>query len=114
MVPGSTLMYGSSFIRRTLRPRASRIAPRHAEVMPLPSEDTTPPGMKMNRVTFLPMGALFPRVMWAAWAARRGHVKLGPNAGAVAIGVRPSTDRLIGGDGVTPYQKSSNATSPYC
>jgi hypothetical protein len=27
-------------------PRASRIAPRHAEVIPLPSEETTPPVMK--------------------------------------------------------------------
>jgi hypothetical protein len=25
------------------RPRDSRIAPRHADVMPLPSEETTPP-----------------------------------------------------------------------
>ena len=43
-------------MRRTLRPRASRIAPRQAEVMPLPSEDTTPPVMKMNRVMSKPGG----------------------------------------------------------
>ncbi len=45
MVPGSTLMYGSSLIMLIVRPRASSIAPRQAEVMPLPSEDTTPPVM---------------------------------------------------------------------
>src|SRR4029079_19298889 len=56
IVPGSTLMYGSSFIRRTLSPRASRIAPRLAEVIPLPSEETTPPVMKMNRVMSKPGG----------------------------------------------------------
>src|SRR4051812_13974220 len=49
-------MYGSSFISRTLSPRASRIAPRLAEVMPLPSEETTPPVMKMNRVMSKPGG----------------------------------------------------------
>src|SRR5271165_2483475 len=30
------------------RPRASRIAPRDAEAMPLPSEETTPPVTKTN------------------------------------------------------------------
>src|SRR5690606_22923287 len=43
MVPGSTLMYGSSLMRVTLRPRDSSSAARDAEAMPLPSEDTTPP-----------------------------------------------------------------------
>src|ERR1700722_17663148 len=33
-----------------LRPRASRIAPREAEAMPLPRDDTTPPVTKTNRV----------------------------------------------------------------
>src|SRR6187551_1154089 len=50
MVPGSTLMYGSSFIIVTRRPRASRIAAREAAAMPLPSEETTPPVTKMSRV----------------------------------------------------------------
>ncbi len=43
MVPGSTLMYGSSFIMATFRPRASSSMPRLAESTPLPMEDTTPP-----------------------------------------------------------------------
>src|SRR5271154_7135240 len=34
----------------TLSPRASRIAPREADAMPLPSEETTPPVTKTNRV----------------------------------------------------------------
>src|SRR5512139_2751122 len=50
MVPGSTLMYGSSLTIATLRPRASRIAPSEAAAMPLPSDDTTPPVTQMNLV----------------------------------------------------------------
>src|SRR5690606_31196585 len=50
MVPGSTLMYGSSLMRVTLRPRDSRIAARDAEAMPLPREDTTPPVTNTNLV----------------------------------------------------------------
>src|ERR1700712_5726048 len=50
MVPGSTLRYGSSLMRVTLRPRDSRIAAREAAAMPLPSEDTTPPVTKTNLV----------------------------------------------------------------
>ena len=50
MVPGSTLMYGSSLTIATLRPRASRMAPREAAAMPLPNEDTTPPVTKTKRV----------------------------------------------------------------
>ena len=48
MVPGSTLMYGSSLTSVTLMRRASRMAAREEEAMPLPKEDTTPPVMKMN------------------------------------------------------------------
>src|SRR6476661_5008378 len=50
MVPGSTLMYGSSFRRVTLRPRDSRIAAREAAAIPLPREDTTPPVTNTNLV----------------------------------------------------------------
>src|SRR5437763_1857341 len=50
MVPGSTLMYGSSLTIATLSPRASRIAPSEAEAIPLPSEDTTPPVTNTKRV----------------------------------------------------------------
>src|ERR1700730_8663819 len=32
-----------------LRPRASRMAPKDAEAIPLPSEETTPPVTKTNR-----------------------------------------------------------------
>src|SRR5438067_13804814 len=46
MVPGSTLRYGSSFWRETARPRAFRMFPIEAAVMPLPSELTTPPVTK--------------------------------------------------------------------
>ena len=50
MVPGSTLMYGSSFTMLTLSPRDSRMAPREAAAMPLPSEETTPPVTQIKRV----------------------------------------------------------------
>src|ERR1039457_3744614 len=47
MVPGSTLRYGSNFIRLILMPRASSRQPMEAAARPLPSEDTTPPVTKM-------------------------------------------------------------------
>src|SRR5262245_62152035 len=47
MVPGSTLMYGSSFCIRTLRPRRSRSIPIDALVRPFPKLLTTPPVTKM-------------------------------------------------------------------
>src|SRR5690606_30691383 len=43
MVPGSTLIYGSSFSMVTRRPRDSRMAASEAAAMPLPREETTPP-----------------------------------------------------------------------
>jgi hypothetical protein len=46
MVPGSTLMYGSSLRMETLRPRDLRIRPMLAAVIPLPSEEVTPPVTK--------------------------------------------------------------------
>src|SRR3989441_9464356 len=46
MVPGSTLRYGSSFWSETLRWRAFRMFPMDAAVIPLPSEETTPPVTK--------------------------------------------------------------------
>src|SRR5205807_2773624 len=49
------LMYGSSFWRETLRPRASRMVPIDAAVIPLPIEETTPPVTK----TYFGTGTLF-------------------------------------------------------
>ena len=46
MVPGSMLMYGSSLRMETGTPRALRIRPIEAAVMPLPSELVTPPVTK--------------------------------------------------------------------
>src|SRR5437764_11008027 len=43
MVPGSTLMYRSNFWSDTFRPRAFSRRPSEAAVMPLPSDETTPP-----------------------------------------------------------------------
>ena len=50
--PGSTLMYGSSLRMETLRPRALSRRPMLAAVMPLPSEEVTPPVTK----TYFAMG----------------------------------------------------------
>src|SRR3982750_1575055 len=50
IVPGSTLMYGSSLRLVTRTPREARIAARDAAAMPFPSEETTPPVTKTNLV----------------------------------------------------------------
>src|SRR3954466_4240606 len=46
IVPGSTLMYGSSLMLVTRMLRDSRIAAREAAAIPLPREETTPPVTK--------------------------------------------------------------------
>src|SRR5262245_34845433 len=51
MVPGSTFRYGSNFCRVTVNPRLSSSLPIEAAAKPLPSEDTTPPVMKMYFVS---------------------------------------------------------------
>src|SRR5215210_5397591 len=51
IVPGSTLMYGSNFWIVTDNPRATSRRPREAAAMPFPSAETTPPVMKMKRVS---------------------------------------------------------------
>src|SRR5690606_682923 len=50
MVPGSTLMYGSSFIIVTRSPRDSRMAANEAAAMPLPGEDATAAVTKVRGV----------------------------------------------------------------
>ena len=50
IVPGSTLMYGSSLRLVTRMPREARIAASDAAAMPFPSEETTPPVTKTNLV----------------------------------------------------------------
>ena len=49
MVPGSTLIYGSSFIIDTRSPRLLTMRPMLAAVTPLPMAETTPPVTKMYR-----------------------------------------------------------------
>src|SRR6267143_2219553 len=53
MVPGSTLIYGSSLMLGTRMPRDSRIAAREAAAMPFPREETTPPVTKTYLVIYL-------------------------------------------------------------
>src|SRR5690606_17405825 len=87
-------MYGSSLIRRTLSPRASRIAPRQADVIPLPRDDTTPPVMKMNRVILRLSGTLKKN---APALRRHSHTR--------------KNDWCFG-DGITTYQNGPGAASP--
>src|SRR5829696_4274957 len=47
IVPGSTLMYGSSLTQVTLRPRASSRQPMEEAARPFPRLETTPPVTKM-------------------------------------------------------------------
>ena len=54
IVPGSTLMYGSNFCTCTFRPRAFSRRPSDAAVMPLPSDETTPPVTKTYFVGVTP------------------------------------------------------------
>src|SRR5882672_7642404 len=56
MVPGSTLIYGSSLMLVTRMPRDSRIAAREAAAMPFPREETTPPVTKTYLVIYLARG----------------------------------------------------------
>src|SRR6478752_804722 len=99
MVPGSTLMYGSSFIIVTRRPRASRIAASDAAVIPLPSEDTTPPVTKIRGVTGL-LGVMAAAARWKApfYRSRRrgaaappGRRGRGDAGGAIRDNARMST-----------------------
>src|SRR5712692_3609913 len=58
MVPGSTLMYGSSLMLVTRMLRDSRIAAREAAAMPFPREETTPPVTKTYLVITLAHGGM--------------------------------------------------------
>src|SRR3990172_9528188 len=58
MVPGSTLMYGSSLMLVTRMPRDSRIAARDAAAMPFPREETTPPVTKTYLLITLAHGGM--------------------------------------------------------
>src|SRR5699024_12554917 len=51
IVPGSTFKYGSNFWIVTFKPRFFNKRPSDAAVIPLPSDDTTPPVTKIYLVT---------------------------------------------------------------
>ena len=48
-------MYGSSLRIVTDRPLLSNKAPKEAEAIPLPNEETTPPVTKINLVFLIPI-----------------------------------------------------------
>src|SRR6267142_456846 len=56
MVPGSTLMYGSSLMLVTRMPRDSRIAAREAAAIPFPRLETTPPVTNTYLVMYAEQG----------------------------------------------------------
>src|SRR5580765_7854418 len=68
MVPGSTLMYGSSLMLVTRMLRDSRIAARDAAAMPFPSEETTPPVTKTNLVMYFSSRKFLFYPMLCVWA----------------------------------------------
>ena len=108
MVPGSTLMYGSSLIMLTERPRASSIAPRQAEVMPLPREDTTPPVMKMNRVICIRRTPTSCRPV-RSWIQNQAEPRRRSSMGVdLALEARCL---VAPGDGITKYQMWLGLTS---
>ena len=49
-MPGSTFIYGSTLINDTDKPLDSRRAPIEAAAIPYPSDETTPPVIKMYLV----------------------------------------------------------------
>src|SRR5919199_1022219 len=69
IVPGSTLMYGSNFWTCTFRPRALSSRPSAAAVMPLPSDETTPPVTN----TYLVGRAATPSKTTSGPGSRRGR-----------------------------------------
>src|SRR5215204_5915556 len=70
IVPGSTLMYGSSLTQVTLKPLASNRQPMDEAASPFPKLDTTPPVTKM----YLGIVPLF--VSWPLTLLRAGLVAL--------------------------------------
>src|SRR5215471_13420008 len=93
IVPGSTLMYGSSLRKVMSRPRFSRRAPMLAEASPFPRELTTPPVTKMNFVFLERMGTFHvPRMgrhvnlSWAPPGSTQGDAGLCRHRGQAAAG----------------------------
>src|ERR1700737_2184401 len=90
MVPGSTLRDGSSFCRETVRWRAFRMFPIDAAVIPLPSEETTPPVTK----TYFDIDDLqggFSNLTGSGPAVNIGGALVRPLARPLAPGPRPSS-----------------------
>src|SRR6185503_15840210 len=73
MVPGSTLMYGSSLTIAIFRPRASRMAPSDAAAMPFPNEETTPPVVNTYLVMRDPVARGKNRIDGPAGYQKWGH-----------------------------------------
>src|SRR5208282_6783389 len=77
MVPGSTLRYGSNFIRFTRRPRLSSRQPIDAAARPLPKLDTTPP---VTKTYFADIAATSSLSFWD-WPYLVGTFKYGRDSG---------------------------------
>src|SRR5258708_38673890 len=90
MVPGSTLMYGSNFWSCTSSPRATSRRPIDAAAMPLPRDETTPPVMKMKRVSPAAIEKSFGLSLSAGFTVARG-----PDEAAGERGPREPLGRLI-------------------
>src|SRR5690349_15112967 len=88
-------MYGSSLTTPTFRPRAFSRRPRDAAVMPLPSDETTPPVMNTYRVrpSTAPPSSNVPDMVPSRPADRTGR-------SAAAAAQRPRQLEALGRAGV--------------
>src|SRR5205085_1366900 len=107
MVPGSTLMYGSSFWRVIRRPRDLNSRPREAVVIPFPRLEATPPVTKMNFLCSLTSG----------FDGSRGEEPAGANApagnpGAPDFSVRGRDLRTAAAQPVEPPQGRGRLDQP--
>src|SRR5438552_4768193 len=100
MVPGSTLRYGSIFSEATESPRATRMRPSDAAVMPFPSEEVTPPVTNTNFGTGADLGGV----------SNDGRAVLAPGEGAPECEA-PSAQREQGYPAGSAGQRECNTTN---
>src|SRR5450759_1727768 len=113
MVPGSTLMYGSSLRTETEIPRALSRRPMLAAVMPFPREEVTPPVTK----TYFAMGRAPPGFFRCYRKAADGarSMRLAMGCSSDPDGARRSSLRSVGppDHGRAPGQVEDGASSRF-
>src|SRR4029079_17337702 len=102
-----TLMYGSSLRMETERPRLLSGRPMLAAVMPLPSDDVTPPVTKTYFATGLVLRGFFRCYRNGAVGANAGRPPDRPRCGAQAT--HPGRIHPAGSDVRAPYARDARA-----